>query len=76
MKRGQGVHTVPAKGGGWANKVSGGGRAAYGTKKEAVLVGRHIARLLEVEHTIHRRDGVISAKNSYGNDPYPPKDGR
>ena len=76
MKRGQGVHTVPARGAGWTNKVSGGDRAVHATKKQAVLAGRVIARLLEVEHTIHRRDGVISAKNSYGNDPYPPKDGR
>jgi hypothetical protein len=29
-----------------------------------------------VEHTIHRGDGQISEKNSYGNDPHPPKDGR
>lgn len=76
MKRGQGVHTVPAKGGGWKNSVSGEDRVVHPTKKEAVLHGRYIARLLQLEHTIHRRDGVISAKNSYGNDPYPPRDGR
>lgn len=76
MKRGQGVHTVPAKGGGWKNVVSGSTRSVFPTKKEAVQAGRIIARVLEVEHTIHRRDGVISAKNSYGNDPYPPRDGR
>ena len=28
------------------------------------------------EHTIHGKDGKISAKNSYGSDPCPPKDGR
>ena len=75
MNRGKGVHTVPARGGGWKNSVSGQ-CARYATKKDAVVAGRAIARLLEVEHTIHRRDGVISAKNSYGNDPYPPRDGR
>lgn len=75
MKRGQGVHTVPARGGGWKNSVRGQ-RGGYATKKDAVKAGRIVARLLEVEHTIHRRDGVISAKNSYGNDPYPPRDGR
>ncbi len=37
--------------------------------------GRRLAEKLEVEHTIHRKDGVIGEKNSYGNDPVPPKDG-
>ena len=32
-----------------------------------------IAMRLEVEHTIHREDGVITEKNSYGNDSFPPK---
>ena len=54
MKRGGGVHTVPAASG----------------------AGREIARGLRVEHTIHREDGQISEKNSYGADPCPPKDGR
>lgn len=26
-----------------------------------------------VEHLIHNKDGTISERNSYGNDPYPPK---
>jgi hypothetical protein len=43
---------------------------------DAVEAGREMARKLKVEHTIHRRDGVITEKNSYGNDPYPPKDAR
>ena len=38
--------------------------------------GREIARALRVEHTIHREDGQIAEKNSYGADPCPPKDGR
>lgn len=27
-----------------------------------------------VEHVIHNKDGKISDKDSYGKDPYPPKD--
>jgi len=75
MTRGGGVHTVPAKAGGWCNKVNGRTVAVPLLKKDAVRYGRVLARKLEVEHTIHRRDGVITEKNSYGNDPYPPKDG-
>jgi hypothetical protein len=35
-----------------------------------------MARVGKVEHTIHGKNGRISAKNSYGNDPFPPKDGK
>ncbi len=28
----------------------------------------------EVEHIIHNRDGKISDSDSYGNDPFPPRD--
>lgn len=77
MKRGGGVHTVPAKAGtGWWNKVEGRVKSRHRLKREAVMAGRRMARSLEVEHTIHREDGRIAAKNSYGNDPFPPKDGR
>lgn len=73
MKRGGGVHTVPATAGGWCNTVDGRVVRVPLTKKDAVRHGRALARSLEVEHTIHRRDGVITAKNSYGKDAYPPK---
>ena len=77
MKRGGGVHTVPAASGtGWCNKVGGRVSSKHKLKAEAVAAGREIARSLRVEHTIHREDGQISEKNSYGNDPCPPKDGR
>jgi hypothetical protein len=39
------------------------------TKEAAEEAGREIARRLRVEHTIHRQDGEITEKNSYGNDP-------
>jgi hypothetical protein len=44
------------------------------TKEYAVEAGREVARRLEVEHTIHPSDGTIGEKNSYGNDPNPPRD--
>ena len=77
MKRGGGVHTVPAaSGAGWWNKVSGRVASKHRLKVVAVAAGREIARGLRVEHTIHREDGQIAEKNSYGNDPCPPKDGQ
>ena len=77
MNRGGGVHTVP--GGakkGWLNVINVRVGSAYARKQDAVQEGRRLAQQLKVEHTIHRKDGVIGEKNSYGNDPNPPKDGR
>ena len=75
MKRGGGVHTVPAdEGEGWWNKMNGKILNRHPRKEKAVAAGREIARQLEVEHTIHNKDGVIGEKNSYGNDPNPPRD--
>jgi hypothetical protein len=77
MKRGGGVHTVPAsEGTGWRNTMDGKVLSRHRVKVEAVAAGREIARRLMVEHTIHREDGQISEKNSYGSDPFPPRDGK
>lgn len=75
MNRGGGVHTVPAEGTtkGWWNKKDGRILSRHRTKETAVAAGRVMAKQLEVEHTIHRGDGVITKKNSYGNDAYPPR---
>ena len=74
MKRGGGVHTVPSpEGSGWVNKVDGRVVSRHRLKENAVEAGREVARRLEVEHTIHLADGTIGEKNSYGNDPCPPR---
>lgn len=59
----------------WKSKVEGSSRAAHtgGTKAEQQAVGREMARDRGVEHTIRNLDGKIGSKNSYGNDPNPPK---
>ena len=36
-------------------------------------IGREIARNQRSEMVIHGRNGQIQDKNSYGNDPFPPK---
>jgi hypothetical protein len=38
-------------------------------KQQAVLRGREIARKHKLEHFIHRKDGAITERNSYGGDP-------
>ena len=64
------VHTAP-HGEGWTNKVEGKKRvsSANETKSAAYKRGRELAILRKVEHLIHKRDGTIGERNSYGNDP-------
>ena len=73
-KRGN-VHTVPnPSGNGWVNKEDGKVVSHHHRKDTAEQRGREIAKQNHSEHTIHRRDGTIGEKNSYGNDPIPPRD--
>jgi uncharacterized protein YdaU (DUF1376 family) len=68
------IHTVPTQDG-WANRRAEGERASstHATKAEAQAAGRAAAKKDGVEHLIQNMDGKISLRNSYGNDPYPPK---
>lgn len=68
------VHTVPTDKG-WGNKRAGSDRMSrsYDTKKEAQAAGRETARRSKTEHIVHRKDGTIGERNSYGNDPHPPR---
>jgi uncharacterized protein YdaT len=67
------VHTVPHDDG-WANRREGSSRVSknFDTKKEAQQAGRETARREHTEHVIHKKDGTIAEKNSYGNDEFPP----
>jgi Uncharacterized protein conserved in bacteria (DUF2188) len=68
------IHTVP-HGGGWANRREGAPRVSkvFPTKAAAQAAGRETARRERTEHIIHNKDGEIGSRNSYGNDPRPPK---
>ncbi len=68
------VHTVP-HGDGWANRREGSDKVSknFDTKSMAQEAGRKTAKLEKTEHVIHKKDGTIGEKNSYGNDPHPPK---
>lgn len=64
------VHTVP-HGDGWANRRAGSEQItkAFDRKADAQAAGRTTAKNDKVEHLIHKRDGTIGERNSYGNDP-------
>lgn len=68
-------HVVP-NGDIWQVKTEGSTRATknFGTQKEAIDYARDIARNQKSELVIHGRNGQIRDKDSYGNDPYPPRD--
>ena len=72
LKRNQDV--VPHQRG-WAVKPAGGQRATsvHPTQSAAISVAREIAINNRTEMLIHRPDGRIRERNSYGNDPHPPK---
>lgn len=65
-----GVHTTPnPSGSGWVNQVNGRVTTTHHTKANAEKAGRDQAVDRKAEHVIHRRDGTIGERNSYGNDP-------
>jgi len=73
----QNQHVVPY-GSQWAVKGAGNTRATSvkDTQAAAIAVAREIAINKKVEVVIHRSDGTIRDKDSYGKDPVPPKDRR
>ncbi len=72
---GKNQHVTPHPDGGWQIKGAGNSKATArtSTQGEAFQIAREIARNQESELLIHRPNGQIRHKHSYGNDPYPPK---
>lgn len=68
-------HVVPHSKG-WAVKGSGNERATsvHPTQREAIEAARDIARNQGTELFVHGENGRIRERNTYGNDPFPPKD--
>ncbi|MCV2219831.1 DUF2188 domain-containing protein [Thauera sp. Sel9] len=60
----------------WGTLREGGERVSslYDTQAAAIEAGREMARQGQGELLIQGRDGQIRARDSYGNDPCPPKD--
>lgn len=70
----KGQHVVPGPKG-WSVRKAGASRASgtFATQKEAIASARKIAKKQKAELYIHGRDGRIRERNTYGNDPFPPK---
>ena len=68
-------HVTPHKDGGWQVKGAGNKKATARTETQsaAIKIARDIAINKKSEVVIHGQNGRIREKNSYGNDPYPPK---
>lgn len=71
---GKNQHVVPHKDG-WAVKGAGNQKATslHETQRLAIDAATKIARNQKSELIIHRPNSRIRDKDSYGNDPYPPK---
>lgn len=59
----------------WENKAEGSSKPVsyHQTKENALNRGEKIAEKTHVEHFIHGKNGKIQERNSYGNDPFPPR---
>jgi hypothetical protein len=70
------IHTVyNSDRGMWENKKEGSDKllSSHHTKDNALDRAENIAEKAKVEHFIHGKDGKIQERNSYGNDPFPPR---
>lgn len=69
------IHVVPHQDG-WATRKEGSSRAGIvkRTQGAAIERARGQAQREHVEVVIHRRNGQIRDSDSYGSDPFPPRD--
>jgi uncharacterized protein YdaT len=69
------IHVVPHPDG-WATRKEGADRAGgiHDTKNEALEHAKEQAKRERVEVVIHGKDGTIQDSDSYGKDPFPPRD--
>lgn len=70
------THVVPDPNGGWSVKKGGASRASkrFDNQRDAITYARNISRNEGAEFVIHKQDGTIRSKESYGRDPFPPRD--
>ena len=60
---------------GWAIRGAGNERvtSVHGTQRDATNAARVIAQNQRSELLVHGRNGQIRERDSFGNDPFPPK---
>lgn len=75
---GKNQHVTKHSGGGWQVKGAGNNKATKvtSTQKDAIETATQIAKHQKSEVVIHGKNGKIRDKDSYGNDPIPPKDNK
>jgi hypothetical protein len=61
-------------GSGWKVTQSGQRISTHRTQQNAIDRGRQEAKQDRVDLVTHGRDGKIRSKDSFGNDPLPPRD--
>ena len=76
MSNKRNIHVVPHRNGGWATRREGAGQVSdrHRTQRDAINAAKPRAVSDRVEVIIHRPDGRIRDSDSYGNDPFPPRD--
>jgi cytochrome oxidase Cu insertion factor (SCO1/SenC/PrrC family) len=74
MSKGKNQHVVP-HGDGWAVRGAGNEKVTrqFDTQRQAVDFARQTAMNQQSEMFIHNQQGQIRERNTYGNDPCPPK---
>lgn len=69
-------HVIPSdKEGGWAVKKSGSIKISksFDRKEDAVKYGRELSKKEETELYIHKKNGLVQERSTYGKDPFPAK---
>lgn len=68
-------YVVPTEDG-WAVRAENSSKLTkkVKTKNQALKIAKEIAKNQKSELIILKKNGKIQNKNSYGNDPFPPKD--
>lgn len=74
MSKGKNQHVV-RHADGWAVRGAGNERVTRvtDTQRESIHIARQIAQNQQSELFIHGRNGRIRERDSFGNDPFPPK---
>jgi hypothetical protein len=64
------VHVVPS-GSGWVVEIDGDAAShSYPNRRDAMEVGRRLARSNRVDFVVHGPDGRVRQRDSYSRDPF------
>jgi hypothetical protein len=75
MAKSHDVHVSKVPGGSrWKVSQHGQVLSTHNKQGNAIVNGRTEAKQDKVDLVVHGRDGRIRSKDSYGNDPMPPRD--